>query len=229
MADNDSNIFYKNITAKDTHASPAAAQAAINTYELLECIIKALPPQDILIAANVVSKTWHHIIATSTAINKQIISSSFLAHQLKDGGYLRIRDITYLNIYWADVVIKRVKHNEIIYVMDKLYHETFQARFLKGDEDIAGLTEGDSARLRKGWTQAFRLCDHRGFDGDELFTRFELGSHKHIDPLRGNQAQQAYEMCKETRSWRKSRGSRIGISFYLTWDWLFDVELERQG
>ena len=62
------------MASSTTNNQQPAQQAVLNTYELVESIIRAMPPKDILLAANV-SQFWYTIVTTSPAVNKRLRSN----------------------------------------------------------------------------------------------------------------------------------------------------------
>lgn len=57
-----------------TPAPSAATDSVLNTYELLESIILALPPEDILLAASV-CRTWYNVARRSVSLKARLIAS----------------------------------------------------------------------------------------------------------------------------------------------------------
>ena len=81
-ATSESAELTKDIQAKDS---------VLNTYELLEAIIPAMPASDILKAATKVNRIWYNVINDSIAIDKKILSSSFIESRARSA---RIRSST---------------------------------------------------------------------------------------------------------------------------------------
>ena len=65
-------IDVANKTNTSTSAHGKAEKAVLGTYELVEATILALPPEDILLAANV-CQTWYHIVQRSMKLRDSLV------------------------------------------------------------------------------------------------------------------------------------------------------------
>ena len=96
----------------------SAQEAVLNTYELIENIFLALPPQDYLLAAKV-SKTWHAVITTSPIINKEF-NPFFL---LMDEHYPAEKNLRqcFISFYRGprQILIRRVGDVEVLAIVRK--------------------------------------------------------------------------------------------------------------
>jgi hypothetical protein len=127
----DSNSGKSNVDTMTAYANSnyTAKEDFLGTCELFESIIIALLPQDILISAVAVNKAWHNNIIASVAVNKHLISSSFLLDRAKDN-CITDDSVTHLDFFWGDIIIKRLQHTGVIYAIDKAQRENFQPCFL---------------------------------------------------------------------------------------------------
>lgn len=178
-------------------AKPSPATSSVlGTYELLETIILALPAEDVLRAATKVNKNWHNVTISSISINKHLISSPFVVSELRDRCSKaqrrhRIADITYVDFFWGDLIIKQHGDKELIYVRDSSGYDTFEPQFLSGDENVGNLTKYDHDRLKHGWANAF-MSEERQDIFDEFRCRFEMALYAYLHPKHGEMAQQLW-------------------------------------
>jgi hypothetical protein len=99
-------------TTNESNLTMAATNAVFGTYELLESIILALPPEDIFLAARVCNK-WNDIVTSSTAIEKRLKATPlFLLESENDAS--TDSHVTYLLLDSCDVFIQHVKGGEVV-------------------------------------------------------------------------------------------------------------------
>ena len=111
-------------TTRDEASSNRQSTAALTVLsisELLEAIILELPPEDILLAANVCT-TWRDLILSSIAILKHLRSTNWSARQLEyigvDGTVKRaLHDFADTNLSWGVLLIRRVPNFEVMCIL----------------------------------------------------------------------------------------------------------------
>lgn len=197
MARGSTRISARNYRQK---GAPAAQHAVFKTYELLEMILLALRPRDILRAAIRVDKSWHSTAASSIPINKKIISSSFTLEQLnKHPERVSAANLVHFDLFWGDVVIIKVNQEELIFVIDRSMQKTFSAQFLKGDEKIPGFSIEDYKRLNGNWAGGLADFPKHALPTaeDDFYSKFEFGLYKFIDPANGKTAEIVEQKRKE--------------------------------
>ncbi|KAK3714636.1 hypothetical protein LTR37_007616 [Vermiconidia calcicola] len=99
-------------TEPSNNMRTAAADAVFCTYELVEKIILALPPEDILLAAKV-NKTTFSIVEESRAIRYRLYHGRF--QTLPNDGMLNTDSwFVYFDLHFATIIIRRLGEVEVV-------------------------------------------------------------------------------------------------------------------
>lgn len=208
-------------TVLATGMAPAVS-AVFGTYELLECIILALPAKYIA-AAFKVNRTWNNVVTTSLSINKQLVSSRFffrtvISKHVKDPG------IKHFEFFWADMIIKQHNGRELIYIRDKSTLHPIRPQFVDSVviNNLPFLTDNDRIELSRGWAHAFR--GRRGKSSlKALRIRVAVGLYAYLDPAR---TQLAQDVCDVLSDWR--RGRKYGSPRSTPWWIIYRLQKPRE-
>lgn len=185
---------------------PATRSAVFGSYELLELILLALPPEDLLIAAHV-SKFWYSLVTSSSAIDQRLQATPFfLLEESEEYDYSDSPQLVHLMFECADVVIQRIDDFEAVALVrnQRLKHgETFLIKFFESDEPIPGLNDDDYGALRLGWAAAFRWRLNPFLD-QSLLNRLEYGLFCMLHPEEAaKDKEHRYETWKDyNQRWR---------------------------